>query len=54
MRNARPAPATGTGRTVGRDELFYKFLDGGVGGMVFGELGDVFGEFERDHALLPL
>jgi hypothetical protein len=38
-----------TGRAVGRDELLDEFLDGGIRGIIGGELVEVFGGFESDH-----
>lgn len=42
------------GWAVGRDELLDEFLDDGVGGIIGGELADVFGGFESDHGLSPI
>ena len=41
------------GRGVGRDEAVDEFPDGGEGGVLGFELGEVFGGFERDHMWLP-
>jgi len=36
---------------VGGDEVFDKFFDDGMGGIVGGELGEVLGGFEGDHGV---
>ncbi|TNG03608.1 MAG: hypothetical protein EP297_00235 [Gammaproteobacteria bacterium] len=41
------------GRCVGRDEAFDEFFDGGVGGIIGREFGEVVGGLERDHMCGP-
>ena len=42
-----------TRRCVFGDEPVDEVLDGGICGMVFGELAEVFGGFESDHECPP-